>query len=1147
MGKLDGYTKTKQKEYNKMGKTFREKLKTDTILLDGAFGTYAHRLGLEDDYYDGKVGCMEYLSFSRPDFIEKIHNDYLAAGSDAVETNTFGGNILKLAEYGLADKVYDINLKSTELARKAADKHSTPENPRYVVGSMGPTGKLPSSTDPSLGDISYAELKNIFYDQAKGIIDGGADALLVETGQDILEMKAAISGARKAIEEKGKDLALMAQCTLANNGRMLLGTEISAFLGTMGALGVDVIGLNCSTGPQEMEKALAFLSANAPSYISCLPNAGLPIEEDGKTVYTLGPDEMAKYVKGFVSKYKVDVIGGCCGTGPEHIQKMREVISRTKKRKPSKKHFYASFYKGFDLEEINRPVKVGERINTQGSRKMKDLLLADDYDGIIELGKLQQRQGSDMLDVCSVLTERQTEERDSVIITKRLAESVQVPLMIDSTDAEVIEKALSNYPGTAFVNSVNLEDGGIKAGKIFALAKEHGAFVVNLLIDEKGMAKSLERKLEIAGRLYDIATEDYGLEPHRLLFDMLTFTLGTGEEEYRDAAINTCKAIKTFKKTRPGVLTVLGVSNISFGLGKSARKVLNMVFLHHAVKAGLDMTIINPAEFVDYKDIPAKERRLAEELVLNKHSDALNRYVEYFAQLAPVKADASPTSDEKLTARQRLEKCIFDRDKINIIPLVDEAMKEYPAEVIINEILMNAMKQVGDKLDSGEMVLPYVLQSAEVMKKAIDHLEEFLPKNSASSRGKVLLATVSGDVHDIGKNLVKMILVNNGFSVIDLGKQVPIETIVAEAKKNHVDAIGLSALLVSTARHMKTCVQSMHDAGLDYPILIGGAPTNKRFAKEISALKDDGVYKGGVFYARDAFTGLQIMQAVSDASKREEIMEGYHKQFDENSDKVDKETSVSIAKEGKAKNVAKVPSPPFYGARSVSNIPADEVFSHINQHMLFDITWGSKLKSKEERVRFIEEEYKPLLHELKEEVLRKGWLDLKAVYGYFKCRVEGELLEILDESGSVIETMKFPAQKDGTSLIDYIHEGSEGHDIVAFQAVTVGDKINDAIGHFNDSNESTHAFYLHGFSVNIAEALAAYMHDKIRGELGVAKGQGKRYSPGYPLWKDLADQKKLFKLLDIENRIGIRLTEGYQMIPEQSTTAMIIYNKKASY
>ena len=1132
-----------------MAKSLREKLQADLVLLDGAFGTYAEQLGLKDAYFEDRPGCLEYLSLVRPDFVTGIHKDYLEAGSDAVETNTFGGNAVKLMEYGLSGDVYDVNLSATKLARSTADTFSTPSRPRYVIGTMGPTGKLPSSADPDLGNIQYEELKKIYYDQALGIIDGGADALLVETGQDMLEMKAAVRGAKEALTEKRKDLVLMAQCTLANNGRMLLGTEVSAFMTVMGYLGVDVTGLNCSTGPVEMEGALRFLSANCPTFISCVPNAGMPVERAGKTTYPLGPEEMAEIMARFVRKYGIDIVGGCCGTGPEHIRRMRESLVKRGKRKRPANLFCASFYRGYDLEKMKPPVKVGERVNTQGSRKMKELLMNGDFDRIVELGKEQQRSGAAILDVCGVLTEQPTEKRDVVILTRRLAESVQIPLMIDSTDIGVIEEALQGYPGTAFINSVNLEDGGEKAKKIFHLAKEHGSFVVNLVIDEKGMAKTAERKLEIAGCLYSLATEEYNLEPHRLLFDMLTFTLGTGEKEYADAAVNTCEAITGLKKRFPGALAVLGVSNVSFGLSREARKILNMVFLHHAVRAGLDMAIVNPAEFIEYRDIPGKERKAAEDLIFNRRPDALTRFIEYFAEKKPEKTPA-PAETAVLTIEEKLKKCVLDRDKADIIPLVDDALKKYEAKEIINNILMDAMKEVGDKLDSGEMVLPYVLQSAEVMRKAIEYLERFLSRDSSHKRGKVLMATVFGDVHDIGKNLVKMILQNNGFSVIDLGKQVPVERIIEEAKKNRVDAVGLSALLVSTARHMKICVQAMHDAGLDYPMLVGGAPVNRRFAMEISALRDKSIYKGGVFYARDAFTALKIMRALSDPAAKKDELKGYYQQFEERGE----ETGKGKIKTGKIsgkkeKRKKKPPEPPFYGVRSLSNIPADDVFPYLDERVLFELAWGAKLKDKKEKERLIREEYAPLLKELKEESIRRGWLDLKAVYGYFKCRVLDGNMEILGESGEALEEIHFFRSEEagGAALTDYFFSEPDGHDIVAFQAVTIGEKISGAIGMLNERKEFTRAFFLHGLSVWLTEALAAYVHDRVRHELKLKKGQGRRYSPGYPLWKQLEDQEKIFRLLDVEKRMDVRLTEGYQMVPEQSTTAMIVYNDKAKY
>ncbi len=1132
-----------------MKKTLRDKIKKETLLLDGAFGTYIQTFGLKQEDFKGRPGCLEHLNFTRPDLIEKLHSDYLDAGSDAVETNTFGANALKLSEYGLSDKVYEVNKEAARIARSACDKFSSSSHPRHVIGTMGPTGKLPSSTDPELGNVTYKELKRIFYEQALGIIDGGADALLVETGQDLLEMKAAVNGAKEALGENRKDLVLMAQCTLANNGRMLLGTEISAVSAALSYLDVDVIGLNCSTGPLEMEPAIKYLSSNCPKYISCVPNAGLPIEKDGKTFYPLAPDEMAEIISRFASEYKIDVVGGCCGTDPGYIRKIREKLKTSKKRKISRSGFYASFYKGYNLEEQDKPVKVGERINAQGSKKMKDLLLEKDYDSIVELGKDQQNKGASLLDVCAVLSERSTEKEDAVILVRRLSESVQVPLMIDSTDIEVIEAALSNYSGTAFINSVNLEDGGDRARRVFELAKEHGSFVINLMIDEKGMAKTSRHKLDIAKRLYNLATKEYGIEAHRLIYDMLTFALGTGEKEYANAALETCNAIKDFKKHHPEALTALGVSNVSFGLSKPARKVLNAAFLYHAVRSGLDLAIVDPSSDLNFENFPSEEKKLAEELVLNKRSDALERFIEYFAKKTPEKEERTEKAAE-LSIEESIKRCVIERNKAGILPLVDEALKKYKPERIINEILMDVMREVGDKLDTGEMVLPYVLQSAEVMRKAIEHLEKFLPKDREHKKGKVLLATVFGDVHDIGKNLVKMILKNNGFSVIDLGKQVPIEKIVKEAKKQKVDAVGLSALLVSTARHMKTCVQSMHDAGLHYPILIGGAPINERFAKEISALEDNTIYKGGVFYARDAFTGLKIMQALMDTDEKQKVQEEYYRQFKDKEKIIAPEEKRKVVKEDYTKKgTREVPTPPFYGIRSLTNIPADEVFGYLDERLLFEVGWKAKLKDPEEKERITREELQPLLKGLKEECLHKAWLDLKAAYGYFKCRIDGNDMEILDKKSKRIEVFHFERVKDapGGCLVDYFLPREKGEDIAVFQAVTVGSRINDAIEKLSGDKQETKAFFLHGLSVYLAEALAAYIHDRIRKELNLSKNQGKRYSPGYPLWKDLRDQSKIFKLLEIESRLKVTLTQEHQMVPEQSTTAMIVYDKAASY
>ncbi|MFA6636384.1 MAG: homocysteine S-methyltransferase family protein [Candidatus Omnitrophota bacterium] len=1124
-----------------MALTLREKLHKDLLLLDGAFGTYLASSGQEFEGSSSHGGCMEYLSISSPKIVSGIHADYLEAGADAVETNTFGGNVLKLGEYGLAERSYEINLAAVKIARKEADRFSTPKWPRYVIGTMGPTGKLPSSTDAELGNISYVELKDIFYAQARAIIDGGADAVLIETGQDMLEMKAAVNGARRAMLERKKDIVIFTHSTLANNGRMLLGTEVSAFMAVMGNIGSDVIGLNCSTGPVEMESAIAVLSAGAPCFVSCVPNAGLPVEDKGKTVFPLSPEEMADIMSDLAVKYRLDVVGGCCGTTPGHIKAIRKKTAKYSKRRIPQKNYYASSYRGFDPDVKPRPIKVGERMNTQGSRKMKAMLEREDYDGIVDLGKIQEKQGSDALDLCVALTERSTEMKDAVILTRRLAESVEVPLMIDSTDADVVEKALECYPGAAFINSANLEDGGEKARRIFSLAKEHGSFVVCLSIDEKGMAVTVDKKVEVAGRIYKMATEEFAMEPGRLIFDLLTFTLGTGEEEYRSSARDTMDAIRILKEKYPGVLAILGVSNVSFGLSGASRKVLNMVFLEEALKAGLDMAIVNGADYIPAGEIDKTERILAEKLIFSEGPEALAEFAEHFSH----KNTVSGPVDKKVTSEGPIEKriieCVLNRNSSGILPLVDEALKTYSADAVISEILMESMKQAGDRLDKGEMVLPYVLQAAEVMKKAVGYLEKDLSDNKVPGRGKVILATVEGDVHDIGKNLVKMLLVNNGFSVIDLGKQVSVQEIIERAKKEKPDAIGLSALLVSTSRHMRTCVKAMHEAGLEYPIMVGGAPVNENFAGDIARVAENDLYRGGVFYAKDAFTGLRIMKALVEKSEKSRILAEYHEKNRAGTGIHKKEnippSKASYKENGFQKRPGKIKEPPFYGVRAVSKISADDVLEYLDKKFLFEVSWGGGIKDGKEKERLIKGEYEPVLKKIKEDAIRKGWLDLKAVYGYFRCRIDGTKMSVIGVEGEELTVFDLKPGKDGRGIADHF----EREDIVVFQAVTIGDKVTKAIGDLIDREENSRAFYLHGFSVNLAEALAEYVHNRVRKELGLGKDQGKRYSPGYPIWKELEDQKKIFKLLDVTKRIGISLTQDYQMVPEQSTTAIIVH------
>lgn len=1122
--------------------TFREKLDKEIVLLDGGMGTYLQRLGLRPGHFREHPGCMDYLSVSAAELVSRAHRDYIKAGCDAVETNSFGANRIKLSEYGLEGKARELNRVSAELARACAGEAGGPNRTIYVVGSMGPTGKLPSSNDPDLGDIGYSELKDVYREQAEGLLDGGVDAVLIETGQDLLEMKAAVNAARTAAGKRNGDVPVMAQCTLANAGRMLLGQDIYAVMTVMGYLGADVIGINCGTGPLEMEDALRVLSERSPSRISVVPNAGLPVEKNGKTVYPMGAEEMADIIERFIREYGLDVTGGCCGTGPEHIKSIRQRIgSRAVKRARPQNTGFAGFYTGKDIREATRPIKVGERINTLGSRRMKKMLIDRDLDGIVRLGRDQESAGADIIDICATLTERETEKDDAGLIVKRLGETVDLPLMIDSTDAGVIKGALERYPGTMFINSVNLEDGGGRSGEVFALAAEHGAFVVNLVIDEKGMARTPERKIEIAERLYHKAVDEYGIQPHRMIFDMLTFTLGTGEEEYSHSALDTIRAIELFKKEHPDALTVLGVSNVSFGLKKEARKDLNMVFLHHALKAGLDMAIVNPSEYTEYGDIPRERRERADALVRGGGSAALERFMEAFGKELPGEKKATGP-EEDLSPEQLLRRCVLTRDKSGIIGAVDRAMAVHPPEEIINGILMDTMKEVGDRLDSGEMVLPHVLQAAETMREAVEYLAGAIPGAVSKDRGRVVLATVFGDVHDIGKNLVRMILANNGFEVIDLGKQVPVDRIVREAERVDALAVGLSALLVSTARHMGTCVKALHEKGLRCPVLIGGAPVNGGFAARISLLEDGSVYKGGVFYARDAFSGLGILRELSDPEKRKNAMREYREKALRASEEVaSAPSSGQGALTGYRTKPRKIPRPPFFGVRPLNNIPADRVFDLLDTRALFNVSWAGGVSDPDEKRGMERNEFLPLLEELEREAIRSNWLDLKAVYGYFRCRAEGEDLVLFNDDGKEFERFHFPrsGDKKGLSLADHFDENG---DLAAFQVVTTGERLAGVVEELMERGQETRAFYVHGFGVNLAEALASYVHGIIRAEIGIGPDRGARYSPGYPLWRDMRDQKKIFRLLDVERYTGIKLTPGYQMVPEQSTSALIVLN-----
>ncbi len=1135
--------------------TFREAIARRVLVFDGAMGTQIQHKQLKPSEYGGKEGANDLLVLTRPDLIEDIHARYFAVGCDAVETNTFGSSRLKLDEYGIGHRTYEVNFKAAIVARRAAERFSTPAHPRFVAGSMGPTGMLPSSSDPALGNITPDALERIFFEQAKGLVEGGVDALIIETQQDMLELRAAVLAADACRRECLRDVFIIAQPTLIDaNGRMLLGTDISSAVATLERLPVDAIGLNCSTGPDEMRGSVKMLAEKSSHYVSVLPNAGMPENQDGRAVYKLSPDGLADALAGFVRDFGVDIVGGCCGTTPEHLRKVVERIRALdvpRRVRPPPAPELSSAMKAVPLAMDPRPLVVGERLNAQGSRKVKELLLADDYAGLLQIARGQVEAGAHVLDVCVALNERDDEGAQMRALAKLLAQSVDAPLMIDSTEADVVEGALKAYPGRCIVNSVNLEKSGERVKKVLPLVRRYGAAVVAMTIDEKGMAQTAERKAEIARRMVQVAGE-YGIAPGALVFDALTFTLATGGEEYRHSAVETLEGIRRIKAENPGVLTVLGVSNVSFGLAKQAREVVNSVFLYHAVRAGLDLAIVNPKDIRAYPQIAEAERALAEELVFDRRPDALARLIAHFGEKGAEKAPATEDLLAGKSAEERLHLQILHRRPEGIEALIDEALTRRSAVRVLNEVLLPAMKDVGDRFGAGELILPFVLQSAEVMKKAVAHLEKFLERKEGVSKGTVVLATVYGDVHDIGKNLVKTILTNNGFAVHDLGKQVPVATVIEKAVAVGADAIGLSALLVSTSKQMPFCVEELHRRNLTFPLVIGGAAINRRFGYRTHFTQEGTPYAGGVFYAKDAFEGLEIVEQLVAPEKRDGLKHAVlQKAIAAKDAPVETSAPAAPARRSDVPPAAKIPTPPFWGARVVpaGQIALVDVWPHLDLDELYKLQWGVRAKGAEYE-RMIREEFGPKLEELKSEAQANGWLVPKVVYGYFPCHAEGNDLVVLDpvHRKSEVARMRLPRQPDDRHLCmaDFFRE-ERGSDVCAFQVVTVGDQATRIADEAQGRGDYSRGLFLHGLAVETAEALAEYWHRQVRRELGVPEGQGKRYSPGYPSWPELADQVQVWRLLEPERAIGVSLTEAHQMVPEQSTSAIVLHHPGAIY
>ncbi len=1175
---------------------FLETLAQRVIIYDGAMGTNIQSYQLTAQDYGGEAteGCNEYLVLTKPSVIEEIHAGFLEAGSDVIETDSFTGSRLKLDEYGIGALTQEINLTAAQIARRIADRYSTSEQPRFVAGSIGPTGMLPSSDDPLLSNITYQQLVEIFREQAAALLQGGVDVLLIETSQDILEVRATITGIRRAMREMARTVPIQAQVSLDTSGRMLLGTDIAAVMTTLVGLQVDIVGLNCSTGPEHMREPVRFLSDNCPLPISTIPNAGIPLNVNGLAVYPMEPEPMAAALRDFIAEFGVNIVGGCCGSSHEHL---REIVKacRNAPRRPrpiadtnlnSKNFasiilpFASSGIRATALQQDPPPLLVGERVNSQGSRKAKQALLNEDYDTLLSIGREQVEGGAHVLDVCVALTERTDEAGQMAKTIKKLSMGVEAPLMIDSTEQDVIKAALEAYPGRAIINSINMENGRQRIESVLPMAVEHGAAVVALTIDEIGMGKTTQRKVEIAHNIYDICVNEYGLAPNALIFDTLTFPITTGQEELQTAGIETLEAIKQIKIELPEVFTILGVSNISFGLKPHARAVLNSVFLYHAVKAGLDAAIVNPTHITPYAEIDTEQRQLAEDLIYNR-PDALPHYIAYFEAHEPQADESNSKVDptEGMNTAERIHWQILHRRKEGIEALIEQVIAERSSEMnvqqseaavnVLNTVLLPAMKDVGDRFGAGELILPFVLQSAEVMKRAVACLERYLEKQEGYTKGKVVLATVFGDVHDIGKNLVNTILSNNGYTVYDLGKQVPLNTILDKAIEVNADAIGLSALLVSTSKQMPLCVKELNKRGLNFPVIVGGAAINRSYGRRILFVDEQTpdstplAYESGVFYARDAFEGLEIIDRLTKTPEErakfvEQIKEeALNERFKKAAVMVDTSIDSSDRPSSSIQRDIPIPTPPFWGPRVLERIGIEDVAAFMDLNTLFRLHWGGKAHG-EEFTRLVEKEFRPRLERMLREARMQRYLQPRVIYGYFPCQSSGNKLIIYDpqeyteRNGKRLEIARFhfPRQheRERLCLADYFASvESSKLDVVALQVVTMGQAASNAVQHLQEAGNYAEAYYTHGLAVQMAEGLAEYTNRLICQELGLDGQRGRRYSWGYPAIPDLEDHAKVFRLLPASSTIGVDLTEAYQLVPEQSTAAIVVHHPQASY
>ncbi len=1153
--------------------TLREALSLRCVIADGAMGTMLQAANPTLADFQGHEGCNEILNVTRPEVVRAIHDQYLTVGVDAIETNTFGANWANLAEYGIEDRIYELAFAGGVLARESADSFSTKDRPRFVLGSLGPGTKL-----PSLGHTTYQNLKDSYFLAAKGLVDAGSDALLIETSQDLLQTKAAINASRAAITESGRDVMLIAQVTVETTGTMLLGSEIGAALNALEPLGIDFIGLNCATGPAEMSEHLRYLSKNARIGISVMPNAGLPILGAHGAEYPLTPDQLATALGNFVNEYGVSLIGGCCGTTPEHLKAVVDRVSgeRIKSRNVELEPGASSLYQYVPFRQDLTYMAIGERTNANGSRAFRDALLAQDWQTCIEIARDQIRDGAHMLDL-SVDYVGRDGAQDMSELASRFATSSTLPIVLDSTEPAVIKAGLERLGGRSVINSVNFEDGdgpNSRYARVMPLVKEHGASVIALTIDETGQARDAQWKLRIARRLIEDLTQKWAMNTGDILIDCLTFPIATGQEETRKDGIETLDAIRALKSEFPQVQTTLGVSNVSFGLNPAARVVLNSVFLNEAVNAGLDSAIVHPSKITPMARIEQRQKEVALDLIYDRRVfvegectyDPLTEFLKLFEGVELTNSRLTRAAElAALPLQERLARRIIDGEKVGLEDDLQTALKDgIPALAIINDHLLEGMKVVGELFGKGEMQLPFVLQSAEVMKSAVAMLEPFMEKADADGRGTMVLATVRGDVHDIGKNLVDIILSNNGYRVVNIGIKQTINQIIDAATESNADAIGMSGLLVKSTVIMKENLEELTSRGLDqkWPVVLGGAALTRAYVEQDLAA----LFPGEVRYAKDAFEGLKLMDILMSIKRGDPGAE--LPPLRERRVKAVKRDEIETIIDTTRSDVAtdnQIPTPPFWGSRIIKGIPLADYSGMLDERALFVGQWGLKSKRGEYET-MVESEGRPRLRSLLNESLSQGWLNAAVVYGYFPCYSEGNDLIILEHEGpnkgSERVRFSFPRQSRDRRLCisDYFASKDSGkNDVVSFHIVTMGNEVSNATAKLFATNSYREYLELHGLSVQLTEALAEHWHARIREELSFRSEdsqvlqeildqgyRGSRYSFGYPACPDLEQQVQLCELLQ-PSRIGVELSEEFQLHPEQSTSAIIVHHPEAKY